>query len=79
MLCFRLKSNFILLYVEIPVFPALFVEKTVLSPLNSFGKNHLSHICESLLLGSLFYFIVSMFVFYKFFGHSRMACGILVP
>ena len=75
MLCFRLKSNFILLYVEIPVFPALFVGKTVLSPLNSFGKNHLSHICECSLLGSLFYFIVSMFVFYKFFGHSAWLVG----
>lgn len=39
------------------------------------AKNHWSHIWESVLLGSLFYFIVSVFVFYKFSGHSAWLVG----
>ena len=39
-----------------PVFPALFVEKSVLSPLKGFNtfQNSFDYICESLFLGSLF-------------------------
>ena len=42
------------------VFPALFVEKTVLFSLNEVGicvENLIGHVCEVVFLGSLFYFI----------------------
>ena len=47
----RWESNFILLHVDVHFFPAPFVEKSVLSSLNSLGtlvKNHLTYMREFL-------------------------------
>lgn len=55
----RSMSKLILLHANIHFFPAPFVEKTSLCPLNGFGtlvsnQGSLGSMCEDLILGSLF-------------------------